>query len=198
MITSKKDFLNYLVADKQALGRTTKRPKINDYIWKYEILLRKCEYYQNVKRDRISRLIFGLLRLRRSKIGLLCGFEIPLNVVDQGLCLAHAGTVIISEHAHIGKNCKIHAGVNIGADARKRNAAPCIGDNVYIGPGAKLFGEIILANGIAIGANAVVNKSFISSDISIGGIPAKEISNRGSEGIIANRRIENIKERKAE
>ncbi len=187
MITSKKDYKDYLLADKQALGRKTKKPRFNDYIWKYEILLRKCEYYQNVKHNKISRLIFDLLKLRRSRIGLLCGFEIPLNVIDQGLCLAHTGTVIISEYAHIGKNCKIHAGVNIGADARKQDAAPCIGNDVYVGPGAKLFGGITIANGIAIGANAVVNKSFFSSNISIGGIPAKEISDKGTEGIITNR-----------
>lgn len=188
MITSKIDYMAYLAADKQALGRKTKRPKINDYIWKYEILLRKCEYYQNVKHDWISKLIFGLLRLRRSRIGLLCGFEIPLNVVDQGLCLAHAGTVIISEYAYIGKNCKIHAGVNIGADARKHDAAPNIGNEVYIGPGAKLIGDITIADRIAIGANAVVNKSFIISNVSIGGIPAKVISNTGTEGILFDRK----------
>ncbi len=188
MITSKKDYKNYLAADKQALGRTTKKPRINDYIWKYEILLRKCEYYQNVKRNRISRLIFGLLRLRRSMIGLLCGFEIPLNAIDQGLCLAHMGSVIISEYAHIGKNCKIHAGVNIGADAKKRDAAPNIGNEVYIGPGAKLFGDITIADRIAIGANAVVDKSFFSSNVSIGGVPAKVISNKGTEGILFDRK----------
>ena len=37
-------------ADKKALSRTRKKPAINDYIWKYEILLRKCEYYKNCKR----------------------------------------------------------------------------------------------------------------------------------------------------
>lgn len=45
MIKSKKELLEYLAADKAALRRTRKRPKHTDYIWRYEILLRKCEYY---------------------------------------------------------------------------------------------------------------------------------------------------------
>ena len=47
MIKNKKDYLEFLIQDKIALGRKTKKPKWNDYIWKYEILLRKCEYLKN-------------------------------------------------------------------------------------------------------------------------------------------------------
>lgn len=75
-------------------------------------------------------------------------------------------------------------GVNIGADARMHDAAPTIGDNVYIGPGAKIFGKIQIADGIAIGANAVVNKSFFEQDISIAGVPARKISEEGTRGIL--------------
>ncbi len=47
MIKNKKDYLEYLKRDKIALGRTAKFPSMFDYIWKYEILLRKCEYLKN-------------------------------------------------------------------------------------------------------------------------------------------------------
>ena len=100
------------------------------------------------------------------------------------MCIAHIGPIIISPYASIGENCRIHVGVNIGADARISNAAPIIGNNVYIGPGAKLFGKIEIADGIAIGANAVVNKSFGEKDISIAGVPAKKIGTGGTKGII--------------
>ena len=188
MIKDKKDLFSYLEADRLSLGRKQKKPKSNDYIWKYEILLRKCEYYQNTQHSIIGSFIYAFLRLKRSRLGVLCGFDIPVNVVDKGLCIAHPGSVIISEYAKIGRNCKIHAGVNIGADARKHDAAPNIGDEVYIGPGAKLFGDITIADRIAIGANAVVNKSFLSSNVSIGGVPAKVISNTGTEGILFDRK----------
>jgi serine O-acetyltransferase len=62
--------------------------------------------------------------------------------------------------------------------------APQIGNNVYIGPGAKIFGEIVIADNIAIGANSVVNKSFYEKGISIAGVPAKKINTKGTDDII--------------
>ena len=184
MISSKTDLREYLEADKRALSRTKAYPAINDYIWKYEILLRKCEYYHNLeKKSIIKKLWGGVIRYRRSSLGAMCGFSIPVNTVGKGLCIAHIGPIIISQYARIGDNCRIHVGVNIGADARKSCVAPRIGNNVYIAPGAKIFGDVEIADNIAIGANAVVNKSFLEKSISIGGVPAKKISDLGSEGI---------------
>ena len=79
----------------------------------------------------------------------------------------------------IGANCRIHACTNIGTSAGASGEAPVIGDNCYIGPVAKLVEKIVLGNNIAIGANAVVNKSFDMDDITLGGIPARIISHKG-------------------
>lgn len=185
MISSKTELHIYLEADKIALGRHSSRPKFNDYIWKYEILLRKCEYYNNIKDGSCVKKLLGLIyRYKRQKLGFKSGFSIPINVCDKGLCIAHVGPIIINEQTRIGENCRIHVGVNIGADARIGSDAPTIGNNVYIGPGAKIFGEVVIGDNIAIGANAVVNKSFIEKGISIAGIPAKKINNNGVEGIL--------------
>ena len=48
-----------------------------------------------------------------------------------------------------------------------------MGDNVYLGPGAKVFGEIYVANGSKIGANAVVNKSCHEENAILVGVPEK-------------------------
>ena len=188
MIVSKDELIEYLAADKKALGRNRRKPAINDYIWKYQIYLRKCEYYSNHNKSlNLLLKVKGLwCKFRRSALGVKCGFTIPINTIGKGLCLAHYGTIIVSEYASIGENCRIHAGVNIGADFRISDQAPCIGNNVYIGPGAKLFGAIKIADGVAIGANAVVNKSFLEENISIAGVPAKKISDKGTEGILFN------------
>ena len=61
--------------------------------------------------------------------------------------------IVIAGGAKIGKNCFISPQVTIG---RSRNLAPVIGDNVYIGPGAKIFGGIKIGNNVRIGANCVV------------------------------------------
>ena len=111
-------------------------------------------------------------------MGYKLGFSISENVFDQGLSIAHYGTIIVNPSVKVGKNCRIHAGVNIGASVDGKS--PMIGDNVYIGPGAKIFGGIILGNNIAVGANAVVNKSFPLGNCTIGGIPAHIISEKDS------------------
>lgn len=184
MINSKKEYLYFLEQDKKKLNRKGKKPKINDKIWKYEILLRKCEYYHNCRRGPINKFVFNYLKYKKNKLGVLCNFSIPLNVCDSGLSIAHIGSIIINSGAKIGKNCRIHVGVNIGTEAGKSNSAPTIGDNVYIGPGAKIFGKIEIGNNIAIGANAVVNKSFKKDNITIAGVPAKQVSEKGSKNLI--------------
>lgn len=103
-----------------------------------------------------------------------------LNPAQRGLSIARVGPIVVSPYARIGRNCRIHVGVNIGTRAGVPDGAPTIGDDVYIGPGAKLFGRIEVADRIAVGANAVVNKSFGEPGISIGGVPAKKISDKGN------------------
>ncbi len=107
-----------------------------------------------------------------------------MNTCGKGLFLAHLGTIVISNYASIGENCRILVDVNIGADARDGKAAPHIGNNVYIGPGAKIFGNISIADNCAIGANAVVNKNFEIENCSIAGVPAKVINTKGVSNIL--------------
>jgi serine O-acetyltransferase len=185
MIKTKQDLLYYLEADRLSLGFRTRRPAIyGDWIWKFERLLREREYLLNS-----PTLFFRTLRLKHnayrfSELSLKLGFTIPPNIFGPGLSIAHYGHIIVNDYARIGKNCRIHSGVNIGVRAGTTNEAPVIGDNVYIGPGAKIFGRVEIADDIAIGANAVVTKSFTTPRITIAGVPAKKISDRGSEGYL--------------
>lgn len=184
MINSKEDYINYLNADKKSLGIKRKRPIIfRDEIWKFERLMRKIEYYMNCKKSFVWKPFYLFLRWKYHRLSIRLSFEIPLNVIGPGVSLAHRG-IIVSPGAKIGKNCRIHNGVNIGTEAGYDYRAPIIGDNVYIGPGVKMYGKIEIANGIAIGANAVVNKSFTEPNITIAGVPAVKISSKGSMGII--------------
>lgn len=181
MINDKSDLIEYLQADKLALGRKRRRPSFGDVIWKYEILLRKCEYYNNCKPASPMKYFY---KYKRFKLALKCNFSIPINTCGKGLCISHIGPIVISELSNLGDNCKIHIDVNIGADARDGTQAPQIGNSVYIAPGVKIFGGIEIADKIAIGANSVVNKSFTEPGISIAGAPAKKINDKGIEGII--------------
>lgn len=173
MINSKSDLKYYLEMDKKALGKTTKNPRLfGDEIWRYQRALRMYEYYLNCRKAILFRPLLFYFRIKHHLMGILLGFTIPANVFGPGLHIAHRGTIVVSGLSRIGSNCLIHTCVNIGQTS---TGVPVIGDNVHIGPGAKLYGGIELANGIRIGANAVVNKSFTEPDIIIAGVPAKRI-----------------------
>lgn len=102
------------------------------------------------------------------------GISIPLNTCKKGLTLYHHGSIVVSAACSIGENCCIMNNVNIGAN-NGNSKAPQIGDNVYIGPGAVIFGDIRIADGCYIGANTVVNKDIIEPNSVVIGIPAKVI-----------------------
>lgn len=191
MITSKKDYLYYLSQDQKALGIITtwktslKECIVPNYIWQFQKQLRKLEYYENCRKDLIGKFYHLVLKQRFRKASLKLGFSIPTNVFGPGLAIVHYGTIIVSEAATIGRNCRIHACTNIGASGGN-NEAPVIGDNVYIGPGAKIYGDIKIGNNIAIAANASVNKSFVEDNIMIAGSPAKKIKEIDIQKIIKN------------
>jgi serine O-acetyltransferase len=181
MIKSKKDYLAFLEADRIALNK--KKPGfisgiINivfpDYIWNFQKLLRKTEYIKNCRKSFLDDLYLLLLQFKFKRLSLKLGFSIPLNVFGSGLAIVHYGTIVINANARIGANCRIQTCTNIGASGGSAKA-PQLGNNVYIGPGAKIFGDITIANNIAIAANAAVNKSFTEENILIGGVPAKKI-----------------------
>ena len=180
MILSKKDYKYYKLCDRIALGiEKRKHPKIfGDDIWKFEILMRKAEYYKNCKKGIIGKLIYKTIYFKYHRYSIKLGFSITLNVFGPGLSIAHHGTIVVNGKARIGKNCRIHTCTTIGA-ANGINEAPIIGDNVYIGSGAVIIGNIKIGDNTAIGANAVVTKDFDGNQ-TIGGIPAKKISDNNS------------------
>lgn len=131
MIKNKKNLIEYLNADKVALVRTNSKPKHTELICKYQILLRKCEYYNNCKTGFINRLIYKYYNLHRFNIASKCNFDIPLNVFGKSLSIAHIDPIVVNSGAKIGDNCRIHVDVNIGTQAGYKDLAPTLG-NKYI------------------------------------------------------------------
>lgn len=175
MIKSRKELEYYMECDRVALGETRKHPRIiGDEIWKYERIMRKLDYAKSSGK----RIRSVALRLKYRKLGMKLGFSIPCDVFGPGLAIVHYGSIVVSNGAKIGENCRIHSDVNIGADSGEMKAAQ-IGNNVYIGPGAKIVGQLIIGNDVCIGANAVVVKD-VENSVTVGGIPAKAISNNDS------------------
>ncbi len=139
-------------------------------LYKHAKYLRKSEYTANTGKISRKWYLFRLLRIQTRY-----AMSIPLNVLEEGFEIVHLGSVIINAGAHIGKGVKLHPGVCIGANHDK---APKLGNNIYIGPGAKIFGDIELADNIQVGANAVVTKSCNRSGAILAGVPAVDVSER--------------------
>ena len=120
---------------------------------------------------------FYLFRIKRmdafnnasmgTDIGFGAYFETPPHL-QHGL-----NGIIVSHYAHIGKDAWIAQQVTIG-QAIDENVAPTLGDNVVIGAGAKIIGNVRIGNNVTIGANAVVVNDMPDNCI-CGGIPARVI-----------------------
>lgn len=190
MIKDKYDLKYFLQEDAISLGIGKKGISawlFPNPILKFQRTLRYLEYYSN-QSSIYSRIVKLYYRVLYRRMSIKLGFSIPINVIDAGLSIAHYGTIVISPYAKIGKNCRIHACVNIGASTGNHKA-PSIGDNVYIGPGALLFGDIEIANGITVGANATVNKSCLIENTVLAGTPAKIVKHDYPDWTEFNKRI---------
>jgi serine O-acetyltransferase len=104
--------------------------------------------------------------------------------IGSGLYIGHFGGIVVNAAVVIGDNCNLSQGVTLGQVNRGPKAGcPSIGDNVYIGPGAKIIGCIHVGDNAAIGANAVVVED-VPPHVAVGGVPARVISDAGSEGYV--------------
>lgn len=103
---------------------------------------------------------FVLSRVVTRRLGVKHGILLPRQTrVGPGFCVRHAHGTIVNEHAVIGRNCTISQQVTIGATNRGRAGVPTIGDNVFIGPGARILGAVVIGRNVTIGANAVVTRN---------------------------------------
>lgn len=169
MITTKEELKEVLAYEKNIHGIKHHLIAVNqnDILHRHLLLLRKAEYFTNTGKKYRSAVYKFRLHVLQNRYCL----HVPLNTCEKGLSIAHLGPVVINGNAHLGRNARIHVGVNIGANGTDK--APQIGNDVYIGPGAKIFGEIIIADGCRIGANAVVNRSCQEEGALLVGVPAR-------------------------
>ncbi len=118
------------------------------------------------------------------------GIQIPhQTTIGKGFYIGHYGTIVVNVRSQIGKNVNISPGVNIGqANRGKHKGYPVIGDEVYIGPGAKIVGAVHIGKNVAIGANAVVTRD-VPDNACVGGIPAIILSYQGADGYV-NRKVD--------
>lgn len=181
MISSKKEYYEYLRQDQLALGRQDDRaPRLfGDEIWKLERLLRRVEYDKNCMSGPLGILLRKYHGYRFHRLSVRLGMTLPVNVFGPGLAIPHYGTIVVHANARIGRNCRLQEGVTIGATSGSHEAAT-IGNNCYFGSGAKVIGAVRIADDVAVGANAVVTRDILEAGTTWAGAPARKISDKDS------------------
>ena len=181
MINTKLDLYEYLYQDSLACNRDSiKAHGLRDDVWKCQRAMRYAEYYSNrAKNNAIYKLAAIVSRQRFARLSVKLGFTLPYKNIGKGFSIAHYGLLGINGNAIIGENCRVHEGVCIGA-TNGSEKAPRIGNNVFIGTGAKIIGDVEIADDVAIGAGAVVVKSITEPGTTWAGIPAKKVSDENS------------------
>lgn len=113
----------------------------------------------------ISRLLSQLTRF-------LTGIEIhPGAVIGRRLFIDHGMGIVIGETSIIGDDCTIYHGVTLGGTGKeKKKRHPTLKNNIIVGCGAKVLGNIVISDNVKIGANSVVLKD-VPENSTVVGIP---------------------------
>jgi serine O-acetyltransferase len=105
-------------------------------------------------------------------VQILTGVELPCEVqIGRNFVIDHFGGIIISGYARFGDDCRIRNGVVVGLKNVSEPTAPVFGNNVDIGAGAKVLGNIRIGNNVMIGSNAVVLVDVPDNCLAVG-VPA--------------------------
>lgn len=135
------------------------KESIKNYVMGYnhEKYWRRREKLFNKRTNRFLKMYYKLyirhINLKQNADINFCTNSEKNNFLGRPFCPHGLNGIIIAGGAIIGKNCFLSHQVTIG---RSKGLAPVIGNNVYIGPGAKIFGGIHIGDNVRIGANCVV------------------------------------------
>lgn len=136
------------------------------------IMFRLSKIIYSIKIPVVSHVLKILFQLSWFLITTFYGIWIDLSSkIGPGFYIGHFGGIII--RGDFGENCSLGQCVTVGSKgAGKSNGWPTIGNNVYMGAGAKVIGSITVGNNVTIGANAVVTKNVPDNSLAVG-VPAR-------------------------
>jgi serine O-acetyltransferase len=111
----------------------------------------------------------------------LTGIEIhPGATIDEGFFIDHGMGVVIGETSEIGKNVTMYHGVTLGGTSWKKGKRhPTIEENVIIGAGAAILGNIRIGQNSKIGSGSVVNRD-VPPNSTVVGIPGRIVYREGN------------------
>lgn len=136
----------------------------------------KVKLYYKISHFLYKRKRFLIARIISEKAKRKTGIEIhPGATIGKNLFIDHGMGVVIGETCIIGDNVTLFHGVTLGGTGKEKGKRhPTIGNNVFIGSGAKILGNTTIGNNVKIGANSVILES-IPDNVTVVGIPGKII-----------------------
>lgn len=183
MIKTKDDLKEYIEADNRWYKQESSKTRVIDRISsnnyavlkRFLILLRKSEYHlNNSNGSHYHTYLYWYYEGKKNRLGRKIGIEIYPNCFGKGLSIWHAGGIVVNSDVRAGENCILHGGNCIG-NKGSVNETPVLGNNVDLGYGAAIIGDVYIADYTIIGTNAVVVKSVNEPGKTVVGVPAHEI-----------------------
>ncbi len=112
----------------------------------------------------------------------LTGIEIhPGAQIGKGLFIDHGMGVVIGETTIIGDGVTLFQGVTLGGTGKEKGKRhPTLGNNIVVGTGAKVLGNIVIGDNSYIGANAVVIKD-VPPNATVVGVPGRVTKQDGKK-----------------
>jgi serine O-acetyltransferase len=148
----------------------------------------------------------GPARLVSNASRFLTGIEIhPGAKIGEGFFIDHGMGVVIGETSEIGDNVTLHQGVTLGGTSTQRvKRHPTLKDNVMVGVGAQLIGDITIGENSKVGAGSVVIDS-VPPNATVVGVPGRVVAVRNPDTDTVERlpdpvgeRLENLEKRVTE
>jgi serine O-acetyltransferase len=136
------------------------------------VIYRFGRWRYGIRPASLRKLFSFIYKILFKLIQVITGIELPCEtVVGRNFVIDHFGDIIVSGYARFGDDCRIRNGVTVGLRRIDDRRAPCIGNNVDIGAGAKLLGAITIGDNVLVGANAVVLCDVPANSMAVG-VPA--------------------------
>lgn len=181
------DKLRALRADiaRQAPGRHSRLQKLvacleTQGIWAASVY-RYGQWVYERPRGKASLPLKASYRVSHKLVEVLAGISVPASAqIGEGLYIGHFGQIIVHPEVVAGKNLSIGQGVTLGTRGLGNQGVPRVGDDVYIGVGAKVLGPVHIGDGARIGAGAVVVRD-VPAGATVVGVPGRVLPRKNKE-----------------
>jgi serine O-acetyltransferase len=153
--------------------------------YQYIFWMRTCQY---ARANPLLRIWFyPIARMMLRRYSYKYGISIPFTTqIGSGLYVGHIGGIVVNPGCVIGKNCNLYHGASLLEGGLGDDLGwPTIGDNTFIGPGAKVIGPVRIGNNVLIVANSVVVRDVPDNAV-VWGPLGRVISYEGSKDNILN------------